>query len=254
MITIYADESGDMGFKSENSSKVFVFAFIFCEPDIINDFKYDLEKLREEYADQGKWPRNLQEMKFNINVKRLLKKTRINKEAVIKAKNSLPETRVSVLSLLSKFSSDIRVCAAILNKQQLPSTKRNHANELYKKSLIEPLKRYFIPAYTDTKILRPERRPFENRFKIILDKSMNPAAEEAFSAYVSKQAVNHPALSNDTPITFSQAKSEEDPLIWVADHVAGAIHSSYEHQEDQYYNIFRNLISRDDVKFINPLL
>ncbi len=246
MIIIYVDESGDLGFNfDKGSSKWFVFSFIFCEESNSERPRKELSKLRGDLVRQGIWPTSIDELKFNLNFGRLTKR-HMNQKVLQETRLNLNKTREIVLRLFSGFSKEIKIYLSIVDKSQIKSSFRNNKPALYNDILTQHLINDFIKSYDvyDNKIrLHPH-------FKIILDKNLTPLSEKALSKYIRDASISseYAGIRPDFKIEVEQKRSQDDPLIWIADYVASAIHYKYEHNDNTFADIINHLIEKDSLR------
>ena len=81
---------------------------------------------------------------------------------------------------------------------------------------------------------------------ILLDKRLGSRAESSLGDYMEdkyhylRDAENW--IDYDIRLRLKQVSSQEEPLIWVADYVAGSIYTRFEHEESKYVSIIKDLI------------
>ena len=233
LITI--DESGDLAFNfNKKSSKFFIFSFIFCEEANAEILRETMITVRDNLIKKGLWPRDLQELKFSFNYKRL-QKIGIKPKILSAMRNKQEEIRLTVLRELSNISKYLSLYLSIVNKPQVSNKMRGDKKLLYNFYMIEPLLNDFI-------------RPGE-RFKILLDKNMNKEAELRLGSYLNqKKEFYYANLHTDQLIELQQVNSKSEPLIWIADHVSGATFSKFEYNNPVFYNEIEHLIEKNSIR------
>jgi hypothetical protein len=203
-IDVFVDESGDLGF-NPRSSKIFVVSYFITQ---------DTERIR-------------------INTKRLLK--RINNKykrtiSEFKFSKDSHETRMRFFNLIKRM--DIVVGCVVIEK-------RTVKDELKEKHLI--LYNYLTVNYVITNILS---RYEPNRILFIMDKSLSKKSIMEFNNYL-KGKVSWKSFvmnKNESDIDVCHINSQDEPCIQVADYLAGAVFSKFEHNNNIYYDLIKDKI------------
>lgn len=199
-VTLYVDESGDVGFKP-NSSKVFVIGYLLADKPL--KLSNNLKKLRSKLA--KRLGLEIREFKFNKD-----------RDAV----------RSAVLGLIAKSDVScgfvaIRKDSAITHFQQNPDRMYNYLAVNYPiKRVIHAFKPEKIDYVIDKQVWSGERRSSFDKY--IRDKA----------SWVSTVECN----SCPPTITIVHDYSHNNPCLQAADYVAGAIYSAATKNDKKYFN------------------
>lgn len=217
---ISIDESGDLGF-SNKSSKYLVLAFVFTMD--IYSVRKEMKRLLRRLVRKKWWPRELNELKFSLS-KSKLRERGIDPKRYM---NRLDDVRFKVLDKISSLK--ILVAVSIVEKKLVQHHLRNNPNKLYNYVLVHPLIVRFIPGYNPIP---------GSTVHIVLDRRLGSRAMVDFRKYVEKKydymREYEKRINYDVYFEVEQVLSHSEPLIWVADYIAGSI-SYYMVTKDSKY-------------------
>ncbi len=206
---IGVDESGDLGF-SGRSSMYLVLAYVFTTD--IHNIRKTLRRLLRRIVRKGIWPRTLNELKFTLSKARL-RRQGIDPEKYIRY---LDDVRLLVLDKMRTMN--IHAAVSIVEKNRAREHLREEPDKLYNYALVHPLITRFIPKYNPAP---------GSRINIVLDKRLGSRAMASFRDYV-KNKYNYMRehagrISYDARFNVEQVSSHTEPLIWIADYIAGSV-------------------------------
>ena len=208
LIDVFVDEAGDLGFNLR-SSKTFVVSYFTTQDSqrIRTDTKRLLKRINNKYK------RKISEFKFS--------------------KDSC-EIKNRFFNLIKEM--DICIGYVAIEKRAVK-------DELKDKPLI--LYNYLIVNYPITNILS---RYNLTKISFILDKNLTKEARRMFDDYLKgKVSWKSFLMSKDEPaINICHLDSQEDPCIQVADYLADAIFSKFEHNNNIYYDLIKDKIQFKD--------
>jgi hypothetical protein len=224
MTTLVAiDESGDPGF-GKGSSEHLIISFVFCSMDNINDIRKNMQKSHRTLVKREFWPSAIPELKFSPNTKFLRSLGRIGQRTM----QGLEVTRENILSDISSDAS-VKACISHTVKKQVYNRLRSNPDLVYNYALAQPFITKFIKYF-----------PYENDFKILLDKRMKPTSADHLNSYI-KDKYNFYGRACKS-ITLEQVDSIKEPLIWVADFVGGAVYHKETFNDGRFYEKIRSKI------------
>lgn len=212
---IFLDESGCLGFNfnKQKTSKYFVISFLF----VGDNQKKSLEKI-------------IKKIYRTLSVSERKKRS-----SNLHCYKEEPKTRIKLLSTLR--DKDIVIMAIYLNKSKVYARLRDEKQVLYNYITNVLLDRMFC------KKLIPK-----NSGKITLVASRretNKVLNENFKAYIENQtSKNHHA---EIEVVIKPPHTEK--CLQIIDFVSWAIFRKYEHQDDTYANLIKNLIVEEKPLF-----
>jgi hypothetical protein len=206
---IFLDESGCLGFdfSKQKTSKYFVISFLFVK----GNQKRSLEKIiKKIYAGFPK-----RELRCHPN------SLHCNKEK--------PKTRIKLLNMLNE-KDDISIMVIYLNKSKVYASLADEKHVLYNYVTNILLDRVFskkLIPYKEEKISLIASRRETNKF-----------LNENFKAYLEQQAnKNHGA---NVEVKIKPPHGEK--CLQIVDFVCWSLFRKYEHNDDYYSNLIKNLI------------
>jgi len=203
------DESGDLGF-SDKSSKYLVLAFVFTMN--IHGVRKEMKRLLKKLIRRKIWPRILNELKFTLS------KTRLRRQGIDPSRyiERLDDVRLNVLDKIKSLK--IYAAVSIVEKNLVQPHLRNNPNKLYSYVLVHPLITRFLPKYNPIP---------GSTINIVLDKRLGSRAMKDFKSYVERKydymKEYEKRINYDVHFNVEQVSSHNEPLIWVADYIAGSI-------------------------------
>lgn len=209
-ITVYVDESGDLGF-SEKATKTFIVAYIL--------------------------PHN--EWSLRKTLKRIMKKLRGRRKFDgIEFKFSRDSDYVASAVFNRIFKSgkpklDMDIGLVAIDKNAVKP-------ELRKKPIM--LYNYLVVNYMISNVAA---RYFPTHLKFIVDKSMNKSSIDAFNEYLQKKLFwkTFIELGIEPPkAEIQHLNSYEEPCLQIADYIAGATFRKFERGDSKFYDLFKNNI------------
>ena len=235
-VWIAVDESGNLGFNfsRRGTTRFLVIAFVFT-PDAFSARKR-MRRLLRKLTRKGLWLREVPELKFSLSKARAVEMG-VEERKAERVAEALREVRTSVLKEIRKLE-ERGLCAAvsIVDKRQAKAELRNRPDVLYNYVLAHPLITRFIENYNP---------PPGTRVTVLLDKRLGARAEHALREYVGEKyryMRDMLRVSYDVSIELRQVNSADEPLIWIADYVAGSVFMLFEHGEYSYCDVIRSLI------------
>lgn len=203
------DESGDLGFNQnkEKSSKNFIIAFLFSENKNI------LDKLVKKVF------KNLPP-----NIKK-------NHSGTFHCYKEQPKIRLKILNLL-KEKKEISIMIIRLDKSKIWTDLKQEKVSLYNTIVNILLNKVFYKKLI----------PLKNGIIFVQSqRETNKLLNENFKKYISIQVKKNHGLEMSVEIkTPSQEKA-----LQIIDFIAWSVFRKYEHNDDSYYNIIKNLIIED---------
>lgn len=209
MSYIFMDESGDLGFNDnkEKTSKHFVIAFLFSENKNI------LDKIVKKT--------------FNSLPDKIIKKH----SGTFHCYKEQPKVRFKLLNLL-KEKKDVSVMIIRLDKNKLWTDLKQEKNLLYNNVVNILLNRVF-----SKKLI-----PIKNGIVFVQSKrETNKLLNENFKNYISQQIKKNHGIE----LTVEIKNPSEEKSLQIVDFVSWSAFRKYEHNDDSYYNVIKNLIIED---------
>ena len=246
MVTLIAvDESGDLGFDfNKKCSRYLIFAFYFIKENYAQTVRDKLKEVKDYFIKEGKWPRNIKELKFSLKFSRTYKKYRGDDILLRKAIINKDEIRETLLRELSNFTGT-SIKFSIVNKTQVSKRLREDPGALYNYALVKPMHDRFINNTYQTNDVYSA----DSYFKAILDKNLPKTAEKHLAHYIADniKSMNESGFASDIKLTLEQKDSTKEELIWISDFLAGAMHQKLENNNSRYYDIIEHLVDKDSI-------
>jgi len=214
-VSVYVDESGDLGF-SAKSSKSFTVSYVFT----INRYPFVENKLVT---------RTLKE----INIKNKNHRNKINE---FKFSNDSEKTRMKFLSKIA--SMDIVIGVLSISKVAVVEYLREDPNYLYNYLVGETIIDVMVKDYFKT------FDPY-NSIRFVIDRSLSKRAINAFNDYCEKKTSFKSwerSKDMENNISIKHENSQNVPMLQVADYVAGAIQQKFERDNPMFYDVFKHKI------------
>ena len=201
MISLYVDESGDLGCK-EGSSKVFVIGYLVTEKNL--RLSKDLKNLRTKLKGRGL---NINEFKFN---------------------GDKDNVRIGVLSLITQ--SDIECGYIAVKKEAVKPELKEKPDILYN---------YLAIHYPLTNIIN-KYQPNEITY-IIDRQSWKKERVDNFMSYIQQKTTWTATRIKYTPppIKVKRKDSQEEACLQIADYIAGTIFYTVTRQNYKYWDIIK---------------
>lgn len=210
-LTVFIDESGDLGF-GPRSSKSFVVAFLTSEdPDRLN---VNMKRLLKGVNKMLKPHRRIQELKFS---------------------DSSAEVKERVLRRMAAMESiSFITCAGIASKDSVKPELRDKPNTLYN---------YMTLHYVLEGIMKT-RRP--DVLELVIDRSLPKEAQRRFDEYAEKKVKwLSDSMSVEPPdLRIKPVNSMDTGGVQAADFAAGAIRR-YMEGEPHFYYLIEGKVRRD---------
>lgn len=207
---MYVDESGDLGF-SEKATKFFIIAYLACDSSITirTEMKRVLKRLHEKKAYHSKQD----ELKFC---------------------KMDDYCRKIVLERIVQSNANIGVI--VVEKRYVKSDLREKLPVLYNWLMVHNIISALIPNLE-----------LGQQIRITFDKSLSKTRILDFNHYVKEKAsylsyIRGNSLSPDIIIS-DHIDSKLEPCLQAVDSVAGAYFQKYEHSDDTYADIIKNVTS-----------
>ena len=221
-VIIAVDESGDLGFRFEKkgTTRFLVLAFVFTK-----EYEYVRKHMRRtlrKLVSRKMWPAEPNELKFTIS------KTKARRRGLDYEKyvERIKDVRLAVLDKMGKLPFSAAV--SIVEKELVDEPLRVEPGILYNYVLVHPLIARFIETYNPS--------PFEETH-IVLDKRLGSRAMASLRSYINRKydyMVQSGRISYHARIRATQKASYSEPLIWLADYVAGSVRLYFEQGVQQY--------------------
>jgi len=214
-VSIYVDESGDLGFK-HSSSKFFTIGYVFTK---------------------NRYP-----MAENTKIKRALKNvnTRIkNKKRKLSEFKFSSDSKITRKKFLSKIKSmDVIIGVICISKDSVKKELKKDPGRLY---------RYVIGDTIITKLVIDyfTRHDPYNSIRFVIDRSLSDSGRKEFNKYCEEKTSFRSWEQDkniDFRITILHQDSKAVPMLQVADYVAGAVQRKFDRGDSSYYDIIQNKI------------
>jgi hypothetical protein len=209
MAYIFMDESGDLGFneQKEKTSKNFIIAFLFSQNKNI------LDKIVKKV--------------FNTLPPNIKKKH----SGTFHCYKEQPIVRSRLLSLLKK-KKDVSVMIIRLNKSNVWTDLRKEKSILYNYVVNILLNRIF------------SKKLISIQDKLVFIQSQretNKLLNLNFKQYISQQVKKNHGIE----LVVEIKKPSEEKALQIVDFVSWSVFRKYEHNDDTYYNIIKDLIKEN---------
>lgn len=218
-VTVFVDESGDLGF-DHKSSKFFVIGYVMM---INNDPFFNRNKVTR--------------LKRDINTKRKHK----HKIREFKFSNDSYDIRIKFLKLIAEL--DVNAGVVLVSKDSVVERLRHDPPILYNYLSVEYIMTTIINNY-----LKPHS-PY-NRIDFRIDESLSKNARKQFNRYCSGKIE---ALSKERPFvaniitTIEHLDSNYEVCLQIADYIASSTFVKLERSNSQYHDIIKSKIKHKDV-------
>ena len=214
-VSVYVDESGDLGFSS-SSSNFFTVGYVFTVnryPTMENKtIKRSLKNFNTRIKNKNK---KLIEFKFSAN------NTTIRKKFLSKIKNM-----------------DIVIGIICISKDSVKNNLKKDPSMLY---------RYLIGNTIITHIIKDYFRNYDhyNSIRFVIDRSLSLQGRKEFNKYCEDKALFR-AREQDGMIDYSISINHEDsrsvPMLQVADYIASSTQRKIERADSDFYEIIKDKI------------
>ena len=219
-VSIYVDESGDVGFKKK-SSKFFTIGYVFT----IN-----------------KYP-----IKENEKIKRLIKNIntgiRNKKEKISELKFSQDTDMIKKKVLHNIQKLDVNIGVICISKDSVTQNLKKDSSMFYRYVIIENIVTLLVEEYL--KIYDPY-----NKIRFTIDRSLSKNQIKAFNDYCEEKIlfkVHEQSPEMEIHITILHEDSKKIPMLQVADYVAGATQRKITHCDSTYYDIISDKIKHKKI-------
>ena len=213
-VTIFVDESGDLGFKHK-SSKFFVISYVI----MINDVPMFLRN-------------KCRRLLMNINTQKQHK----HKISEFKFSEDTPQTRIKFLKLISSF--DISTGVAVISKDSVKSNLKNDSIILYNYIVIDHVISAVVNHYLKTTAVY-------NKIFFVIDKSLTKKARQHFNSYCEEKIsylTREKHFRNDIITKIEHENSERESCLQISDYIASSVFTKFQRENSQYYDIIKNKI------------
>jgi len=213
-VSVFVDESGDLGFK-QKSSEFFVISYIIMINDVPMFLRNKCRRLLMNINTQNKKKRKISEFKFSEDT---------------------PQTRIKFLKLIASF--DISIGVAVISKDSVKSTIKNNAIVLYNFITVDHTIETIANDYLKIKSVY-------NTIHFVIDRSLTKKAIQHFNTYCEDKIgylTREKKFYYDLITKIEHQNSEQEACLQIADYVASAVFSKFERKNSQYYDIIKNKI------------
>ena len=206
MAYIFMDESGDLGFneQKEKTSKNFIIAFLFSQNKNI------LDKIVKKV--------------FNALPQNIKKKH----SGTFHCYKEQPNVRLKLLSLL-KDKKDISIMIIRLNKGNVWTDLRQEKSILYN----------YVVNILLNRVFSKKLIPIKDKIVFIQSqRETNKLLNLNFKQYISQQVKKNHGVE----LVVEIKRPSEEKALQIVDFVSWGVFRKYEHNDDTYYNIIKDLI------------
>jgi hypothetical protein len=208
-MTVFVDESGDLGFKP-SSTRFFVVAFISCNHfGLGKEMRHLLKKLhtRQKYS----YAHN--ELKFS---------------------KMAPDCRKATIEKLALSGSYLGVI--VVEKSKILPRLRPDPTILYNYLVVQNIVQALFPSIVNTQ-----------QFHLVMDKSKSKVKIQDFDDYV-RSKISFVSYTNGATVPKHTIKcehldSEGEPCLQAVDTLAGTYFQAYENGDSQYKNLINHRLS-----------
>ena len=209
MAYIFMDESGDLGFneQKEKTSKNFIIAFLFSENKNI------LDKIVKKV--------------FNALPQNIKKKH----SGTFHCYKEQPKVRLKLLSLL-KEKKDISIMIIRLNKGNVWTDLRQEKSILYN----------YVVNLLLNRVFSKKLIPIKDKIVFVQSqRETNKLLNLNFKQYISQQVKKNYGVE----LLVEIKRPSEEKALQIVDFVSWGVFRKYEHNDDTYYNIIKDLIKEN---------
>ncbi len=206
MAYIFMDESGDLGFneQKEKTSKNFIIAFLFSQNKNI------LDKIVKKV--------------FNALPQNIKKKH----SGTFHCYKEQPKVRLKLLSLL-KDKKDISIMIIRLNKGNVWTDLRQEKSILYN----------YVVNILLNRVFSKKLIPIKDKIVFVQSqRETNKLLNLNFKQYISQQVKKNHGVE----LVVEIKRPSEEKALQIVDFVSWGVFRKYEHNDDTYYNIIKDLI------------
>ena len=214
-ISVYVDESGDLGF-NEKSSKFFTVGYVFTKnrfPLVENEIiKHTLKKVNKKTKKKNK---KIDEFKFS---------------------NNTDKTKCKFLQTIRKL--DIVIGVMCISKDSVKESLKQDISRLYRFSIVDTIITNLVQDYFH------KHDPY-NSIRFVIDRSLSPHARKLFNEYCEEKASFRSWEKDaniDHRISIIHDDSKSVPMLQVADFIAGSVQKKFEREECFFYDAIQDKI------------
>jgi len=213
-VSVYVDESGDLGFKS-TSSKFFSIGYVFT----INRHPFLEKKIVE---------RTLKRINSKKNQKQKIPE--------FKFSNDSEKTRKKFLNVIKKM--DIVVGAVCIRKDSVRADLKDDPDFLYRYLVVDSIITVLVQNYFQI-------QDHYNSVKFVIDRRLSKLSIIAFNKYCEDKTSFRTwevSIHMDYHVTIAHENSQAVKMLQIADYIAGAIQQKFERGISIYYEIISDKI------------
>lgn len=215
-ISVYVDESGDLGF-NEKATNFFTIGYVFTKnryPSVENEIiRHALKRINKKIKNPK------------------------NKIAEFKFSNNTDKTKCKFLQKIRTL--DIIIGVICISKDSVKEDLKHDLSRLYRYSIVDTIITTLVQDYFQ------KDDPY-NSIRFVIDRSLSPNARKQFNEYC-EQKVLFRAWEKDTEIDHKVSISHEDsqsvPMLQVADFIAGAVQRKFERDDSIFYDLIHDKIN-----------
>lgn len=230
-VWVGVDESGDLGFDfgRRGTTEFLVISYVFTR-DVFSVRKV-MRRVWRRLVRRRLWPKEVPELKFTLSRARA-ERMGLGGSVLERTLKNIRSTRREVLKVINGLGLDLSV--SIVHKPSVTEDLRHRPEVLYNYVFAHPFVTRFLERYNPP--------PFSS-VTVLLDKRVGGRAEKSLKEYVRNKYEymrdHQLRVSYNVRITVEQVNSEREPLIWVADYVAGSVYTLFQHGDDSYVSIIK---------------
>ncbi len=217
-VSVYIDESGDVGF-NDKSSKFFTIGYVFT--------------LRHPSEENKKIKRALTNINFGIKKQ--------NKKLLEFKFSSNPEkTRKRFFREIKKL--DINIGVVCISKDSVADHLKKDSSMFYRYVVVENVISVLVNDYLKT------FDPY-NRIRFVIDRSLSKTEIKLFNDYCEEKISyksHQRAKDMDSFITILHEDSKTVPMLQVADYIAGATQRKFARGDSSYYDMISDKIKHHE--------
>ena len=209
-VSVYVDESGDMGF-TEKSSEFFTIGYAFT-----------VDRLP---------------IKENKTIKRVLKNINTaHKKKITEFKFSANTDKVRKKFLKTVNKLDVELGVFCISKDSVKSELKKDPCRFYRFTVIDKIITHIVKDYIKS-------YDHYNSIRFTIDRSLTKSAIDAFNEYC-EDKISYKIKEKNWKIDFTSSIHHEDskkvPMLQVADYIASATQRYVVHDDSTFYNMYAN--------------